>query len=88
MSGDLMRLPVFFSLAEKVGNTIRQNLILTFVYNLIAVPIAMSGLLSPIVAVCAMLMSSLSVIGNTLLFITSFQPYKGLPWNQPNPESE
>jgi cation transport ATPase len=30
-----------------------------------SIPIAMSGLLSPLVAVCAMLLSSLSVIGNT-----------------------
>jgi heavy metal translocating P-type ATPase len=69
MSGDLSRLPVFFSLAEKVRKKIRQNLILTFLYNMIAIPVAIAGLLSPLVAVCAMLMSSLSVIGNTLLFI-------------------
>jgi P-type Cu+ transporter len=32
----------------------------------ISIPIAMSGLLSPLVAVTAMLLSSLTVIGNTL----------------------
>ena len=29
----------------------------------------MAGLLTPLIAVCAMLMSSLSVIGNTLLLV-------------------
>jgi heavy metal translocating P-type ATPase len=69
MSGDLQRLLVFFSLAGKVRTKIKQNLILTFLYNLIAIPVAMAGLLSPLVAVSAMLLSSLSVIGNTLLLI-------------------
>lgn len=69
MSGDLQRLLVFLSLAKKVRNKIRMNLVLTFLYNIIAIPISMAGLLSPIVAVCAMLLSSLSVIGNTLLLI-------------------
>lgn len=69
MSGDLERLPVFLSLAKTVRKKIRQNLMLSFLYNVFAIPIAMAGLLSPLVAVCAMLMSSLSVIGNTLLLI-------------------
>ena len=34
---------------------------------MISIPVAMSGLLNPLVAVIAMLMSSLSVTGNTLL---------------------
>jgi heavy metal translocating P-type ATPase len=69
MSGDLTRILVFFSLAQKVRKKVQQNLMLTFLYNVIAIPIAIAGLLSPLVAVCAMLMSSLSVIGNTLLLI-------------------
>jgi P-type E1-E2 ATPase len=69
MNGDLTRLLVFFSLAKKVRKKIQQNLTLTFLYNLIAIPIAMTGFLSPLVAVCAMLLSSLSVIGNTLFLI-------------------
>jgi Cu2+-exporting ATPase/Cu+-exporting ATPase len=42
---------------------------LTFLYNAVGIPLAMSGLLSPLVAVCAMLLSSLSVIGNTYLLV-------------------
>jgi P-type E1-E2 ATPase len=41
----------------------------SFIYNLVSIPIAMSGLLTPLIAVSAMLLSSLSVIGNTLLLL-------------------
>jgi cation transport ATPase len=50
-----------------VNKKIHQNLLYSFLYNTIGIPIAMSGLLTPLVAVSAMLLSSLSVIGNTLL---------------------
>ena len=46
-----------------------QNLACAWIYNLIALPIAMSGWLNPLVAVTAMLLSSLTVIGNTLLLV-------------------
>ena len=59
----------FLDFAAAVHRKIRQNLILTFAYNAMSIPIAMSGLLSPLVAVCAMLLSSLSVIGNTYLLV-------------------
>jgi P-type Cu+ transporter len=35
----------------------------------ISIPMAMSGLLTPLVAVSAMLLSSISVIGNTLMLV-------------------
>jgi cation transport ATPase len=50
-----------------VNQKIHQNLLFSFLYNTISIPIALSGLLTPLVAVSAMLLSSLSVIGNTLL---------------------
>ncbi|KKK63142.1 hypothetical protein LCGC14_2997250, partial [marine sediment metagenome] len=50
----------FLKMAEKVNKKIHQNLIYAFIYNILSIPIAMSGLLSPLVAVCAMLFSSLS----------------------------
>jgi heavy metal translocating P-type ATPase len=59
----------FLTFAGKVNQKIHQNLIFTFAYNVISIPIAMSGLLTPLVAVCAMLLSSISVIGNTLMLV-------------------
>ncbi len=59
----------FLTFADEVNQKIHQNLIFTFAYNLVSIPIAMSGLLNPLVAVCAMLLSSISVIGNTLMLV-------------------
>jgi cation transport ATPase len=69
MRADPAQIPDFIDFAHSVNRKIRQNLMLTFLYNIISIPIAMSGLLSPLVAVCAMLLSSLSVIGNTYLLV-------------------
>jgi heavy metal translocating P-type ATPase len=66
MRGDLTQIIDFLDLAVRVRGKIRQNLAFTFFYNAVAIPVAMAGLLTPLVAVCAMLMSSLSVLGNTL----------------------
>jgi heavy metal translocating P-type ATPase len=59
----------FLDFAGQVNKKIMQNLVFTFLYNAISIPIAMSGLLNPLVAVSAMLLSSLSVIGNTLILV-------------------
>jgi P-type E1-E2 ATPase len=59
----------FLEFAKQVNKKIVQNLSFTFLYNAIGIPIAMSGLLSPLIAVTAMLLSSLSVTGNTLMLV-------------------
>jgi P-type Cu+ transporter len=59
----------FLDFAKQVNKKITQNLSFTFLYNAIGIPIAMTGLLSPLVAVTAMLLSSLSVTANTLLLV-------------------
>jgi heavy metal translocating P-type ATPase len=59
----------FLKFAAQVNKKIHQNLVFTFLYNAISIPIAMSGLLTPLIAVSAMLLSSLSVTGNTLLLV-------------------
>ena len=59
----------FLILAEAVNKKIHQNLVFTFCYNALSIPIAMSGILTPLVAVSAMLLSSISVIGNTLMLV-------------------
>jgi P-type E1-E2 ATPase len=67
MRGEPSQILDFLQLAGKTHRKVQQNLWCAFVYNAISIPVAMSGLLNPLVAVCAMLLSSLSVIGNTLL---------------------
>jgi P-type E1-E2 ATPase len=69
MRGDPGQLPAFLDFAARVNRKIHQNLTFTFLYNIVSIPIAMSGLLNPLIAVCAMLLSSLSVTGNTLLLV-------------------
>ncbi len=59
----------FFPLAERVNRKVKQNLIFALVYNTISIPVAASGLLNPIIAATAMLLSSLSVTFNTLLMV-------------------
>jgi len=67
MRGDPEQVLSFLKLAREVNRKVKQNFFAAFFYNIIGIPVAMSGLLTPLIAVCAMLISSLSVIGNTLL---------------------
>ena len=53
-------------LAEKAQRLMRQNIALAIVYNLIAMPLAFAGMVSPLIAAIAMSTSSLLVIGNSL----------------------
>jgi heavy metal translocating P-type ATPase len=69
MRGDPLQICDYIDLAKKVKTKVHQNLGCSFIYNLVSIPVAMSGLLTPLIAVSAMLLSSLSVIGNTLLLL-------------------
>ncbi len=53
-------------LSQLAAKTIRQNLLFAFLYNATAIPLAVSGLLNPLIAVVAMFGSSFTVIGNAL----------------------
>ena len=59
----------FLIFAGAVNKKIHQNLVFTFAYNVLSIPLAMMGLVTPLVAVSAMLLSSTSVIGNTLMLV-------------------
>lgn len=52
--------------AKKSDRLVRQNFMLSFGYNLITIPLAVSGMVTPLVAAIAMSSSSLIVIANAL----------------------
>lgn len=66
LSGGLSKIVSAVRISDKTWKIIRQNLFGAFVYNIVAIPLAMSGLLHPIAAEAAMAASSLTVILNSL----------------------
>jgi Cu+-exporting ATPase len=66
VSGDLRAAADAIRLARKTLRTIKSNLFWAFAYNVAAIPLAVAGLLSPIVAAAAMAASSLFVVSNSL----------------------
>ncbi|MDP9325375.1 MAG: heavy metal translocating P-type ATPase [Candidatus Dormibacteraeota bacterium] len=66
VSGDLRAAADAIRLARKTLSTIKGNLFWAFAYNIAAIPLAVAGLLSPIIAAAAMAASSLFVMANSL----------------------
>ncbi len=66
VSGDLRAAVDAVRLARRTLRTIEANLFWAFAYNLVALPLAVAGLASPIVAAAAMACSSLFVVGSSL----------------------
>ena len=66
MRHDLTLIPWFIRLSRRTRRIIRENLGWAFAYNLVAVPLAAFGIISPVIAAAAMATSSLLVVGNSL----------------------
>ena len=64
---DLKSIPLALKLSRSTLRTIKSNLFWPFAYNVVLIPVAALGILSPILASAAMATSSLSVVGNSLL---------------------
>lgn len=67
MRNDLAGVADAISLSRATLRKIRQNLFFAFAYNVLCIPLAMLGMLSPVIAGAAMAMSSVSVVSNALL---------------------
>ena len=77
MQGDLTGVVSGVHLSKTVLRKIRQNLFWAFFYNILGIPLAAFGFLSPVVAGAAMAFSSVSVVSNTLLLRNWKPPRSG-----------
>ena len=67
MRGDLLLVSDAIDVSRRTYSKIRQNLGWAFVYNVLGIPLAALGVLSPVMAGAAMAFSSVSVVANALL---------------------
>lgn len=66
LSDSLLAIPRAVATSRATMRVVRQNFVLAIGYNVLAVPMAMAGMVTPLIAAVAMSTSSLIVIGNSL----------------------
>lgn len=69
MGDSLLSVPRAVMAARRTMRVVKQNMALAIGYNIIAVPLAIAGLATPLIAAVAMSLSSLIVVGNSLRLI-------------------
>jgi Cu2+-exporting ATPase len=80
MHNELDKVRLATLLSRRTLLTIRQNIGLSFMYNLIMVPLAMMARVDPLVAAITMPISSLVVIGNAARIRNLFNKHQGVIW--------
>ncbi|MCW9047674.1 MAG: heavy metal translocating P-type ATPase [Gammaproteobacteria bacterium] len=73
LSNELDKIRLASDLSKRTLRTIRQNISMSIVYNIIMVPLAMMAFVTPLFAAIAMPVSSLAVIGNASRIRTLFK---------------